>query len=120
MDWRAEIEAAVRHGFDNYVNFEGREPRLRFWMWVVFVFGVGLVSSILDRILGTTNLVGGLTSLALFLPGLGYAARRLHDVGKSGWYLLAVLIPVLGWIYLIYLYAQPGMPGTNEWGPAPV
>ena len=119
MDFRTEIEAAVRNGFENYVNFEGRAARRQFWMWVIFAVGVGIVASIIDGILGLTNVVGALTSLALLLPGLAYGARRLHDIGKSGWYLLAGLIPVLGWIYLIYLYAQPGEMQTNAWGTAP-
>ena len=51
--------------------------------------------------------LSGLYSLAVLLPTLGLAVRRLHDIGKSGWWILVAFVPILGWIYLIYLYCQP-------------
>jgi len=119
VDFRTEIEAAVRTGFENYVNFDGRAAIRPFWMWVIFEVGVWVIAYIIDAIIGTGFIFGMLSSLALLLPSLGFAARRLHDVGKSGWYLLAGFIPVLGAIYLIYLCAQPGEAQTNAWGAVP-
>ena len=103
MDFRTRIETAVRAGFDNYANFNGRAMRWLYWHWVIFAVGVGVITGLLDTILGLPNLLNGLSTLALLLPGLAYGARRLHDIGKSGWYQLVALVPVLGWIYLIYL-----------------
>jgi uncharacterized membrane protein YhaH (DUF805 family) len=119
MDFRARMEDAIRVGFNNYVNFEGRAARWQFWHWVLFGIAVGIVAAILDSIVGTTNVIGGLASLVLLLPGLGYSARRMHDIGKSGWWVLVALIPFVGWIYFIYLAAQPGVMETNAWGAAP-
>jgi uncharacterized membrane protein YhaH (DUF805 family) len=119
MDFRARIEEAVRVGFDNYANFNGRAARWQYWHWVIFAFGVGVIAGLIDTIIGTTNVVGGLVGLALLLPGLAYAARRMHDIGKSGWWVLVALVPLLGWIYFIYLAAQPSQLQTNEWGAAP-
>jgi uncharacterized membrane protein YhaH (DUF805 family) len=118
VDLRTEIETAARTGFENYVNFEGRAALRPFWMWVVFEIGVAIVAAIIDAIL-PGSIVGILASLALLLPGLAFGARRLHDTGKSGWYLAAVIIPVIGWIYVIYLLVQPGETQTNAWGPVP-
>lgn len=110
---------AVRSGFENYVNFGGRALRSEFWYWVLFALLVGLVASIVDGVLGLGSVIGSLTSLALLLPGLAVSVRRLHDLGKSGWWILVGLIPLLGWIYLIYLYVQPGETDANSFGPAP-
>lgn len=63
--------------------------------------------------------LGALFSLAVLVPSLAAGSRRLHDTGKSGWLQLLGLIPVVGWIVLIYLTAQPGQAGTNEYGAPP-
>ncbi|MQA00449.1 MAG: DUF805 domain-containing protein [Dehalococcoidia bacterium] len=114
------FQEAVRSGFDNYANFAGRAGRPAFWYWVLFAFLVGLVASLVDEMFGGSNVIDGLVSLALLLPGLAVSVRRLHDIGKSGWNILWGLIPVLGWIYLIYLYIQPSEPGANAYGSTPV
>lgn len=119
MDWRAEIEAAARTGFANYTNFEGRAAIRPFWMWVIFEVGVWVIAYIADAIIGTGFVLNMLSALALALPSLAFTARRLHDIGKSGWYVLAGFVPVVGAIYLIYLCAQPGETQTNAWGPVP-
>ena len=114
---------AVRSGFNNYANFAGRALRSEFWYWVLFGIGVSIVANIVDGILGTgstmgaTGIVGSLAGLALLVPNIAVGIRRLHDIDKSGWWILVGLIPVLGWIYLIYLYVQPGTSGANRFGP---
>jgi uncharacterized membrane protein YhaH (DUF805 family) len=69
------------------------------------------------------NMSGGILTLlfmlAVLVPNIAVAVRRLHDVGKSGWMVLIGLIPLFGWIYLIYLYVQPGETGPNQYGPDP-
>jgi len=120
----------------HYADFNGRASRAVFWQYIlVYVVGVVLLS-----LLGL-RLAANLLSLALFLPNLAVSVRRLHDIGKSGW---LVLLPAIPWFllaafifvfwplamvaglaglictgYLIYLYAQPGVAGANEFGPAP-
>ena len=69
------------------------------------------------------SMTGGLLTLlfglAMLIPSLAVSVRRLHDVGKSGWFLLFIVVLLIGWIYLLYVYVQPGMPGPNEYGPDP-
>ena len=120
-----------------YADFAGRARRKEFWSFFLFVWVVMLVLMYLDAVLGLGgsatgyrtgnsigfNLRGGLLSavfgLAMFVPGVAVSIRRLHDVGKSGWFLLFVLIPLFGWAYLLYLYVQPGTDGPNQHGPDP-
>ena len=63
-----------------------------------------------------SQVLGGLLSLALLLPILAVTARRLHDIGKSGWLMLIGLIPLIGWLLLIYWYVQPSAEGANDYG----
>lgn len=99
--------------FKKYVTFEGRAGRPEFWWFFLFSFLVQLVVNYVSGILGM------LVTLALILPGLAVGARRLHDIGKTGWLMLVGLIPLIGWIVLIYLYAQPGMAESNAYGAPP-
>ncbi len=110
---------ALRNGLTNYVNFEGRTGRSTFWWYVLGVFVILLLASILDRTLfGAPTSVGILAayaaqpittivSLAFLLPNLAMAVRRLHDIGKSGWWILVGFVPIVGLIVLIYFYVQP-------------
>ena len=102
MDFNDYLDPITKHYFD----FQGVTARRPFWMFVLFNFGISVVLSI---VLGIIHLraLSGLYSLAVLLPGLGIAVRRMHDIGKSGWWVLVSLVPILGWIYVIYLYAQP-------------
>ena len=102
MDFNLYLDPITKHYFD----FQGVTGRRAFWMFVLFNF---VISIVLSAVLAVVHLqaLGFLYSLALLLPGLGLGVRRLHDIGKSGWWLLASLVPVLGWIYVIYLYCQP-------------
>ena len=110
---------AIKDGFDHYVNFDGRARRSTFWYWVLFGFLVGIAANIIDAALGTNPVVSSLVSLALFLPGLSVGIRRLHDTGRSGWWYLIVLIPLIGIIVLIVWWATEGDAGDNEYGPPP-
>ena len=94
---------AVRSGFLNYANFEGRASRPMFWWWVLFSTIVGLVVSESDAL-------SLLVNLALLMPSLSVGARRMHDIGRSGWWQIVPL-------YNIYLAVQPGDPAMNSYGP---
>lgn len=115
---------AVRSCLTQYVGFSGRARRSEYWWFVLFSFLVSVVAAILDAILGTggdfgrTGLIGGLASLALLLPSLAAAVRRLHDTSRSGWWILIGLIPIIGWIVLIVFYVQDSH-GDNQHGPSP-
>ena len=109
---------AVRSGFDHYVKFDGRASRSEFWWWVLFVFLVSIVANIIDAVIGVM-LFSWLVSLALLLPGLSMAIRRLHDTNRSGWWILIALIPLIGLIVLLVFYLTAGDPTQNQYGPPP-
>lgn len=101
-----------------YANFNGRARRQEFWMFFLFFFIFYVVLVIIDRILGL-GFLALIYSLALLVPYLSVGARRLHDTGKSGWFQLLLLIPLIGFIVLVVLWAQDSSPGDNQHGPNP-
>lgn len=123
---------AVKSGYQNYVNFSGRSARSAFWWWVLFQIIANVVIALIfgGGHMTTGNggmgmnyeggLVANLWSLANFLPGLAVSIRRLHDIDKSGWWILIVLIPLVGWIILIVWDCQEGTKGNNRFGPDPL
>ena len=103
---------SIKTCLSKYATFDGRASRSEFWWFMLFQFLVTVGISFLSQALG------GLASLALLLPIVAAQARRLHDIGKSGWLILIGLIPVIGWIVLIYWSVQPSAQGANEYGQA--
>ena len=110
---------AVRSGFDHYVKFDGRASRPAFWWWFLFGVLVGIGASIIDAIFGSFGVVSGLAALALLLPNLSVAIRRIHDTDHSGWWILIGLIPIIGFIVLLIFYLRESDPGENQYGPPP-
>jgi uncharacterized membrane protein YhaH (DUF805 family) len=120
---------AIKSVFSQYVGFTGRARRSEYWWFVVFSILVNIVTSILDNVLGTTmgaddafynaGVIGTIVGLAMFLPGLAVAVRRLHDTDRTGWWVLIALVPFLGFILLIVFFASDSKPGTNRFGPSP-
>ena len=104
---------AVQVCLRKYVDFEGRAARPEFWWFALFQVIVLVVAAMLGRAAYT------IAGLALVLPSLGVGARRLHDMGKSGWYLLIHLIPVIGILVLIYFWVQPPQAESNNYGAPP-
>jgi uncharacterized membrane protein YhaH (DUF805 family) len=109
---------AIRSGFDNYVNFEGRASRAEFWWWFLFAILVSIAANIIDAIIGAP-IFSLLAGLGLLLPNLAMSVRRLHDTNRSGWWILIGLIPLIGFIVLLIFYLEKGTPGPNEHGPPP-
>lgn len=127
---------AVRSGFANYVTFSGRARRSEYWFWALFVVIVTFIALGIDAMLnpdlmtaqvadGTASvaaqggIVSGIVLLALFLPGLSVAIRRLHDTDRRGWWLLIGLIPLIGFIVLLVFYCTEGTRGPNRFGADP-
>ncbi len=105
---------------NNYVNFNGRTSRFSFWHWILAYLIFGIIVAVLTSFLGGVGeKISGLISLALFLPALGIDVRRLHDIDRSGWWMLLVLIPVVGFIVLLVFFAKAGTPGPNRFGDVP-
>ncbi len=98
----------------NYATFSGRARRREFWYFALFNMIFVILAMVLDRVLGTTLKMGGVETpygyiyllyvLAIFIPGMAVSVRRLHDVGKSGWMYLIILIPIIGAIWLLVLF----------------
>lgn len=105
-----QIQEAFVTCIKKYATFSGRATRSEYWWFILCeVLIIVGVSAISDRL-------GGLAGLLLFLPVLAAGARRLHDIGRSGWWLLVNLIPLIGFLLLIYWTVQPSQPGANEFG----
>jgi uncharacterized membrane protein YhaH (DUF805 family) len=110
---------AVKAGFQNYVNFISRATRSEFWYWVLFAVLLSIVTSAIDYVLfpkGWVAPISSLVGLAMFLPGLSVAVRRLHDLDRSGWWVLLALIPIVGMIMLIIWGCTRGTVGPNRFG----
>ena len=101
---------SIQTCFSKYADFNGRASRPELWWWVLFVFLASAAASMLGQV------ASGLFSLAVLLPNLAVTARRLHDIDRSGWWQLIVLIPLIGWILMIYWCVQPGRE-PNRFGP---
>jgi uncharacterized membrane protein YhaH (DUF805 family) len=120
MEWYKAV-------LQKYTVFSGRARRKEYWMFVLVNFFIIIALEIVMFILGSMDdnlmLIGsGLLSLYglyIFLPTLAVAVRRLHDVGKSGWWYFIALVPFIGGIWLLILFASDSQPGENQYGPNP-
>jgi len=112
MDFMTAVKTVL---IENYVNFQGRAQRSEFWWFALFTFVVAVLLGVVSDVLA------GLFSLAVLLPTIGVAVRRLHDVDRTGWWYLLVLVPVLGPLFLIFaFFIHRGMAGANRFGPDPL
>ncbi|WP_130617542.1 DUF805 domain-containing protein [Dyella amyloliquefaciens] len=111
MEWYLRV---IR---EHYADFNGRARREEFWMFtlvnIVIAFVIGFVFGLMKM-----HWLSSIYSLAVLVPGIAVGARRLHDIGKSGWMLLIGFVPLVG-LYLIYLLAQDSEPRTNRYGANP-
>ena len=109
---------AYKTALSRYVDFSGRTSVGGFWRFVAVNFVVALLLGILSGIVDVFIFLYFLYALAVLLPSLAVAIRRLHDTGKSGWMILLGLIPLVGFIILIVFYVQPS-DGPNAYGSGP-
>jgi uncharacterized membrane protein YhaH (DUF805 family) len=110
MNWYIKV-------LKQYADFKGRARRTEYWMFVLFNIIFNIVTSVLDNILGLASIDGNgpinlIYTLAILIPSIAVAVRRMHDLGKSGWF---ILIP----IYNLVLAATNGDAGENKYGPDP-
>ena len=106
---------------NQYFDFSGRARRKEYWVFVLFSALISWTLQILDFVFGTymLTILASIYSLLVFIPGLAVTLRRLHDAGKSGWYFFLILIPIIGWIWLLVLLCIEGEPRPNQWGENP-
>jgi len=122
MNWYLKV-------LKQYADFSGRARRKEYWMFTLFALIFFIVAAILDNVLGTTFKIQGqslgygwlylILGIATILPALAVAVRRLHDVGKSGWWYFIAFIPIVGGIILLVWFCTDSQAGKNEWGANP-
>ncbi|WP_342416354.1 DUF805 domain-containing protein [Paenibacillus sp. FSL R10-2782] len=112
MQWYLKV-------LQNYVGFQGRARRTEYWMFVLFSTIATFIIGLIDGIVGLTPILMYLYSLAVLLPSLAVIARRLHDTGRTGWWILIGLIPLVGSIILIVFLCQDSQPAENKYGKNP-
>lgn len=118
-----DFQTSVRTCFQKYVTFSGRAIRSEYWWFSLFLvlasIALGIVDSFFFGWESMFSPLSDLFSLATILPSLAVTSRRLHDIDKSAWWMLLILIPIVGWIVLIYWMCQPGTQGPNQFGSDP-
>jgi len=108
-----------------YAVFSGRSQRSEYWYFLLFYLLVYVAFLFVDALIGMYSktagigLLSGVFSLAMMIPSLAVSVRRLHDTGRSGWWVLIGLVPLIGAIVLLVFFAQDGEAGTNEYGENP-
>ena len=113
MEWYLKV---VR---DNYANFRGRARRKEYWMFFLFNVLFVFVTTAIDLVLGIFPLLYVIYILAIIVPSIAVFVRRMHDVGKSGWWFFIGFIPIIGTIWLLVLLFTDGVTGENSYGPSP-
>lgn len=117
VTFKEAVERALKL---NYCNFSGRSSRSEFWWFYLFTFIIGIVIEIVFCwSYDVMTIASGIVSLVFLLPSLGLSVRRLHDIDKSGWWLLLALIPLIGAIILIIWWCKDSQMAENEYGPVP-
>ena len=109
-----------------YADFSGRARRMEYWMFFLLNIAVSIVATILDGILGMSGMIAGaygpltlIAGLALLVPSIAAGVRRLHDGDRSGWWMLIVLVPIIGAIVLLVFFLLEGTRGSNQYGSDP-
>ena len=124
MEWYLKVVK------ENYANFDGRARRKEYWMFVLIYMIVLIIAMVLDGALGLGFDMGygvtapygwlySIVALVHLIPAWGVLVRRLHDVGKSGWFMLISLVPIIGGIWLLVLLCTDGDSSENAYGPSP-
>jgi uncharacterized membrane protein YhaH (DUF805 family) len=114
--------SAVKSVFGKYVTFKGRACRSEWWFFYLFFVIVMLIADVIDKaILGSDiGIVGLIWALATLLPMLSVMARRLHDLSRTGWWILLIFVPIIGWIILLVWHCTRGTAGPNRFGEDPL
>lgn len=105
--------------FTKYATFSGRARRKEYWMFILFNMLVAFGVNIVDAVLGMEGVLAAGYSLAALIPAWAVFTRRMHDIGKSGWWWLIGLVPVVGAIVLLVFMCKDSQPGDNAYGPNP-
>ena len=111
---------AISSGFNRYFDFRTRSSRSEYWYWTLFSIVVSVAAAVLDALIfGGVAILDTISSFALLIPGIAVAARRLHDINRTAWWIL-IAFTIIGILLLLYWYIQPGNRGDNDYGPDPL
>ena len=102
-----------------YAVFSGRTRRMEYWMFILFNTIIAFVLAFVEGLVGGPGVAANLYGLAVLIPSLAVGVRRLHDTGRSGWWLLISLVPVVGAIVLLVFMVQDSHAEANQYGPNP-
>ena len=111
MNWYLKV-------LKKYAVFGGRARRKEYWYFQLFYILISIVILIIDGVTGVDGLLFMLYTLAMLIPQLAVCVRRLHDSGKSGWWILISFVPLVSIVLLVFM-VQDGQPGENQYGPNP-
>jgi len=126
--YQVSFTEAISRAFSKYCRFSGRASRSEYWWFCLFGFIVGSVFGLPTGILGglnfhdaadSMNIVSKIVALAFLLPSLGLFFRRMHDANRSGWNILWLLLPVVGFIIVLIYLTKRSYPAENKYGPVP-
>ena len=110
---------AIQSVFAQYATFTGRARRSEYWFFVLFNYVISAALGFLGRYMFLFSILSGLYSLAVLIPSLAVTWRRLHDIGKGGGWYFFILVPLVGWIFLLVWLCRDSQPGQNAYGPNP-
>ena len=103
----------------NYANFSGRARRRDYWMFVLANCIVSFILGLLAYIPFIGSIISSAYSLFILVPSVAICVRRLHDIGKSGWFYLFLLIPLVGQILILVWFCTDSQADANQWGASP-
>lgn len=111
MNWYIDV-------IKNYAVFSGRARRKEYWMFMLFNLLISFALGFIEGFLGGPGILSLIYTLAILIPSLAVTVRRLHDTGRSGWWVLISIVPILGIILLIFMLLD-SQPNENEYGQNP-
>ena len=112
MNWYLKV-------LKQYAVFSGRAQRKEYWMFYLINFIIASGIGLIEGLAGSPGVFSALYGLAVLIPGSAVSVRRLHDIDRSGWWLLIGLIPLIGIIVLLVFMVQDSKPGDNQYGVNP-
>lgn len=115
-----DFQSAIRSGLSKWITFSGRSSRSEFWYWILFVILLSMVLSFIGLSTSSGSIIGFFVAIFFMVAYFSIAIRRLHDLDKSGWWMLLSLFPVLGTLILMAWFTIKGTVGSNQYGADPL
>ena len=123
---RVRFVEAVKKALGGYSDYRSRSRRSEYWFWVLFCALIGIVLSLISLLLTSifqsevpSGILSLIVAICLFVFSLPLGVRRFHDIGRSGWFMLLGLIPIIGGLIIMCFFLQDSQREQNQWGPSP-